>query len=74
MEEEAAFSILNMRYYALSALSMRRHIMTNLYLTMKTKYMAEPENGVYLEFLETYSGLLSRYEEGIVPYLVEADF
>lgn len=73
METEAAFSVLNYRYYTLSALSLRRYIMSELYIAMKTKYLTDPDNEVYRVFLEAYEGLLADYEEGVVPYLVEAD-
>ena len=74
MEDESAFSVLNMRYYALSAVSLRRYLMSGLYTTMKTRYLADADNGAYLGFLEAYNDLLAKYEEGVTPYLVEADF
>jgi len=74
MEEELAFSVLNQRYYTLSALSMRRYVMSGLYVTMKTEYLDDPQNETYLAFLKAYNSLLAAYEEGVVPYLVEADF
>ncbi|MBN2049013.1 MAG: FecR domain-containing protein [Spirochaetales bacterium] len=74
MEREEAFSVLNYRYYTLSALSLRRYIMTPLYVTMKTTYLSDQSADTYLSFLEVYQGLLEQYEKGVVPYLVEADF
>lgn len=73
LDEQTAFSILNQRFYALSALSLRRYIMTSLYVTMKTRYLPDPSSGIYSSFLDKYNKLLALYEEGVVPHLVEAD-
>ncbi|NBF40951.1 MAG: hypothetical protein GVY14_11090 [Spirochaetes bacterium] len=64
---------LNYRYYALSALSMRRFVLGKLYMQMKTRYAFDWDNPIYVEFVELYNGILAEYEERIVPRLVEAD-
>jgi len=64
---------LNMRFYALSYLSLRRYVVGGLYLQMKSRYITKPTALVYQEFLERYRDILRKYEETIVPHLVEAD-
>ncbi len=66
--------ILNYRYYALSALSLRQHVFSGFYTRMKTAYINEPENPVYTGFLNDYSELLKQYEDKVQPYLVQADY
>jgi hypothetical protein len=64
---------LNYRYYALSALSMRRYVLGKLYMQMKSRYIMDKTNPVYSDFLELYLSILADYEESVVPRLVEAD-
>ena len=64
---------LNMRFYALSYLSLRRYVVGGLYIQMKSRYITKPTAVVYQEFLERYRDILQKYEETIVPQLVEAD-
>ena len=64
---------LNMRFYALSYLSLRRYVVGGLYLQMKSRYITKPTALVYQSFLERYRDILRKYEETIVPHLVEAD-
>ncbi len=63
----------NTRYYAVSAKSMRRFVVGTMYVQMKTKYIMDKENPVYLDFLNVYHQFLDEYESRIVPYLVERD-
>lgn len=64
---------LNYRYYALSALSMRRFVLGKLYMQMKTRYALDWDNPIYIDFVEMYNSILADYEARIVPRLVEAD-
>jgi FecR protein len=63
----------NVRYYALSAKSLRRFVIGSMYIQMKTMYMMTQENPEFLDFLNAYYQFLDMYETRIVPYLVEAD-
>ncbi len=63
----------NVRYYAVSAKSMRRFVIGNMFIKMTTRYILDPMNPEYLDFLNAYNQFLSIYETRIVPYLVEAD-
>ncbi|MBI9107832.1 MAG: FecR domain-containing protein [Spirochaetales bacterium] len=66
--------VMNYRYYALSALSMRQHILSGFYIRMKTAFIGDKENPVYKAFTKDYRKILTGYEQRIVPNLVEADY
>lgn len=70
---EAQALILNVRYNALSALSLRRFVLGKMYMNMKTRYIFSPEAEEYRDFLEVYHETLQDYEERVVPHLVPAD-
>jgi hypothetical protein len=61
------------RYYALSALSLRRYVLGRMYLIMKTSYIGQLEDPVFQRFLGAYDQFLDVYEGQITPYLVAAD-
>lgn len=65
--------VLNYRYYTLSALSLRRYVLGSMYIDMKTKYIMDTDNPVFVSFLKEYENFLQIYENNVVPYLVEAD-
>ncbi|RKX84500.1 MAG: hypothetical protein DRP57_05775 [Spirochaetes bacterium] len=65
--------VLNIRYYALSALSLRRYIMGRMYMTLKTMYITKPDNRTFTEFKKVFSQTLKLFERSVVPQLVEAD-
>jgi len=73
LEVETSDMVLNYRYYSLSALNFRRHVMSGLYTRMKA--LGFSGTAVDFEgFRGAYAALLDYYEEMIVPYLVAADF
>ena len=65
---------MNYRYYALSALSMRQHILSGFYVRMKTAYINDRTNPIYKEFMEAYNELIKDFEQRVTPMLVEADY
>jgi hypothetical protein len=73
VSERTATLVLNYRYYALSALSMRRFVVGKLYMQMKTRYIGDLSNPVYADFLRVYNAILADYEDSVVPRLTEAD-
>jgi hypothetical protein len=73
LELETSYLRLNIRYFALSALSLRRYVLGRMYLVVKTNAITNLENPRYNRFLEAHDALLRRFEERISPYLVEAD-
>jgi hypothetical protein len=65
--------IVNTRYYALSALSMRRFVLGRVYMHLKTDYIKNPKNETFQEFLEVYNDILTSYGQVVSPRLVDAD-
>jgi hypothetical protein len=71
---ETKYHILNIRYLALSALSLRRYVLGRVYLILKSNYITDMNNEVYTEFLKNFYRIIGDYEVSIiVKYLVEAD-
>jgi hypothetical protein len=74
VEQDITFRYVNIRYYALSALSLRRFVESRLYLTLKAKYITDHTNPLYQEFLEVHKRILGIYEEEVATsFLVIAD-
>jgi hypothetical protein len=69
----AGTAILNYRYYALSALSLRRYVLGRLYADMKAHYILDPLHPVFQEFLTAHNAFLNLFEQAVTPYLVLAD-
>jgi hypothetical protein len=65
--------ILNIRYYALTALSLRRFVLGGMYMQLKTRHPLDSTDPAFALFLEAYDRILKDFEESIVPQLVEAD-
>ncbi|MBI9099926.1 MAG: FecR domain-containing protein [Spirochaetaceae bacterium] len=72
-ETETSNYVLNYRYFALSALSLRRYVLSSMYIDMKTKYILDTKNPIFSKFLDEYEKFLQVYEKNVVPFLVEAD-
>lgn len=68
-----ATAVLNYRYYALSALSLRRYVLGRLYADMKARYILEPANPQFRDFLAAHAAFLNLFEQAVTPYLVVAD-
>ncbi len=72
--QKDAYAIgLNLRFYALSALSLRRFVEGRLYAFAKTQYITNAGDATYRAFLEEHARLLSKFESAVVPELVAAD-
>jgi len=70
----AAFNqSLNVRYFALAALSLRRYVGGRMYLYQKLRHIASAGAEPSLRFSAVYDDLLKRFEENVVPYLGEAE-
>jgi hypothetical protein len=65
--------ILNIRYYALTSLSLRRYVLGGMYMELKTRHPKGPGDPAFAPFLEAYQRILDDFEKGIAPQLVEAD-
>ena len=64
---------LNTRYAALAALSLRRYVAGRLYVFLKARYITNPHDATYDDFLSRFKTFLDGFEEAIVPYLVKVD-
>ena len=73
LEVETSNFFLNVRYYALSALSLRRYVLGRMYIIMKTGFIKNPNSQVYKDFISAYEKILTIFETDIVPHLVDAD-
>jgi hypothetical protein len=70
---QATSLFINLRYYALSSLSLRRFVLGRLALEMKSRYIVDRNNSQFISFQNVYAGILEVFEKKIVPWLVEAD-
>ena len=64
---------LNVRYYSLAALSMRRYVAGRLDLYMKARSIAHPDDPQWVDFQSRFKDMLSTFEQSIVPQLVAVD-
>jgi hypothetical protein len=68
---------LNLRYFSLAALSLRRYVAGRVYLNLKSRYIAELANPEIRDgvdkFLTEFRRFLTRFETSIVPHLVSDD-
>ncbi len=64
---------LNVRYYALSALSLRRNVLGPLYMEMKSRHILSPDSGEWTGFQQKYDQILGHFREETYPFLVPAD-
>jgi hypothetical protein len=65
--------ILDIRYYALTSLSLRRFVLGGMYMQLKTRHPLDSTDPAFALFREVYERALKDFEESIVPQLVEAD-
>lgn len=65
--------ILNMRYHALNYLSVRRYVLSNMYLEMKGRYPLNRSAEVNA-FFTKHAAMLAKYETVIVPELNPNDY
>lgn len=63
---------LNTRYFALSALSLRRHVVGSLYVQAKARVLLEPDSR-WAEYMEDHSYFVQQFETRIVPLLEDDD-
>jgi len=63
---------LNVRFYALSALSLRRFALGDMYLELKSRHPLDLA-AAYAPYLEAHRRILADFETTFVPQLVEAD-
>jgi hypothetical protein len=75
LEREVTNLFINLRFYALSSLSLRRFVQGRLYVQMKSRYLAEPDALEYQAFLESHRHVLAKFQASVAvdPILVPAD-
>jgi hypothetical protein len=73
IEQKTLTLIFNYRYFALTALSLRRYVAGRTYLLLKSRFITNPTTTTVSVFFDQYKKLLEDFETHIVPKLVEAD-
>lgn len=74
LRDEYRNAVLEYRYYARSALEMRTFVGSRMYLLLKVRYVAAPDDPVWQSFTRQYAAFLADFEDAIVPVLVDGDF
>jgi hypothetical protein len=64
----------NVRYYSLSGLSFRLHVLNGLYARLTALYIEDLSDPVYQDFLKLFDELSLEFEKELAESLVTADF
>ncbi len=64
---------LNYRYFALSALSLRINAAGSLYVQAKARLLLEPENQLWLDYMDQHAFFVQQFRARIVPLLQDGD-
>ncbi len=70
---QAGYLELNVRFYALAALSLRRFVAGRLYVILKARSIATPTDPTWVSFTSRFDALLASFEKSIAPQLVAVD-
>mgnify|MGYP006284864989 FL=1 len=73
LEVEIHDIYVTLKYYAKSALSIRRFVLGRMYLSLKTQNLEDLSNEKYQDFLLIHERIIYDFEKQIVPQLVEAE-
>ncbi len=73
LERSAPRRYLNVRYWALSTMSLRRHVFGRMYSLLKSTYIMEPNHPDWLAYRAVHDQALALFDEAVVPWLVSAD-
>lgn len=73
LEQEANLQFVNLRYYALSALSLKAYVLGRMYIWLTSTYITDQSNPVYRKFMEIYDETARSFELEVTPLLVPAD-
>ncbi len=71
--QQATALAFNIRYYALTSLSLRRYLLGQMSVEMKTRYILDRQNPTYREFVTTRDAILAEYESRVTQHLVDVD-
>ena len=61
------------RYHFISALFLRRYVISSIYIQMRTLYLDDTDNADWLAFSRAFNEFLELYEEGLIPFLEVED-
>ena len=70
---KTSFLVLNVRYFSLAALSLRRYVGGRLYVFLKAYYINHPDDPKWTDFTTRFDSLLSLFENSIAPQLLPVD-
>ena len=73
LEVETSYLALNIRYYALSALSYRRFVLGTIYLRTHLQIITGNTAIDFDAFMRSYEDTLNKFERKITPHLVVRD-
>jgi len=73
LANRSATNVLNYRFYTMSAFSLRRHVVSRMYVNMKTQYINDLDNPLYQGFLALHTEVLAEFEQRIAPKLAVLD-
>ena len=74
LERIAPRRYLNVRYWALSALNMRRYVFGRMYTILRSSYFMEPQHPDFLAYREVHERALDLIGSEVADYLVTADY
>lgn len=74
LEYSAPRRFTNVRYWALSALNMRRYVFGRMYTILRSTYMLDPENEELQAYLEVHDRALNLLEREVSEYLGSPDY
>ncbi len=61
------------RFHFISALFMRRYVISSIYVHMRTRYLTDRDNPYWIEFSEVYVDFKNLYEQRLIPLLEVED-
>ena len=73
LSAQRRYLYLNLRYYSLAALSMRRYVGGRLYVFLKAKYITDSDDPTYQQYNDRFRDFLADFESTIIPHVVEID-
>lgn len=73
LEVETSYLALNLRYYALSALSYRRFVIGTIYLRTRSRMLEGLSDVDANQFYAVHDRILDRFERFVAPHLVSRD-
>ena len=73
IEVDITNTYLNIKYWALSALSLRRYVMGRMFLLTTIQHLKNPDDPAYKTFVRDFQSIQARFDQAIIPYIVPAN-